>query len=219
MKALDMFCGVGGASMGLHRAGFKVVGVDINEQPDYPFEFYQRDATLLTINFMRKFELIWASPPCQAYSVCTPKNKRSEHPDLCSIISEKLIFSGVPYIIENVMPAPIRRDVVLCGEMFGLRVIRHRKFECSFPVRQPKHLQHKGYTHQQCFKKKELKTWYYESVHGQGGHANIPQAWQDAMEIHWTESRKSLAESIPPAYSEYIAREFLAKRPKQATMF
>ena len=42
--------------------------------------------------------------------------------------------SGKPYIIENVVGAPLQNPVTLCGTMFGLSVFRHRLFESNVPL-------------------------------------------------------------------------------------
>lgn len=220
MRALDLFCCAGGASMGLHRAGFEVVGVDIVPRPSYPFAFVQADA--LTFD-LRDFDLVWASPPCQAYTTAqhTTREKRAEgRVDLIPAVRAKLQTSGLPYIIENVAGAPLAASrVMLCGSMFGLRVIRHRYFECSFPVATPAH-QHRG----------SLVTGEYLTVTGNLG---IP-AWtmkerekrglprhmpgemrletrRAAMGIDWM-STADLSQAIPPAYSEFLARAFLSRR-------
>ena len=120
-----------------------------------------------------------------------------------------------PSIIENVAGAPIRKDLTLCGEMFGLAVIRHRYFELSgFSMEQPAHIRHRGrvrgYRHGQ---------WYdgpYVAVYGEGGGKGTVAEWQQAMGIDWTDNRKSIAEAIPPAYTEYIGQAFLETANPQA---
>ena len=67
-RVLDLFCGAGGAGMGYRQAGFDVVGVDLNPQPRYPFAFIQHDALTLDMRFIRSFDAIHASPPCQAHT-------------------------------------------------------------------------------------------------------------------------------------------------------
>jgi DNA (cytosine-5)-methyltransferase 1 len=135
-RLLDLFCGAGGAAMGYARAGFEVVGVDINPQPHYPFEFHQADAMTYPLD---GFDAIHASPPCQSY---TRKHanwgrKRTNvivHPDLLGPIRERLATHGAPYVIENVPGSPIHAGVLLCGTMFGLRILKHRYFETNWPL-------------------------------------------------------------------------------------
>ena len=113
MRLLDLFCGAGGAAMGYHRAGFEVVGIDIAPQPNYPFEFVQADAMEFPLD---GFDAIHASPPCQAYTALAT----GKHPRLIEPMRERLASSGVPWVIENVVGAPLRQPVLLCGSMFGL---------------------------------------------------------------------------------------------------
>src|SRR5512139_314282 len=146
-RILDLFCGAGGAAVGYHRAGFDVVGVDINPQPNYPFEFVQADAlwalqqlqvgSLLDYH-LSDFDAIHASPPCQRYSTATKRNGTElEHPDLIGPTRELLQATGLPYVIENVVGAPLRDSILLCGSWFalgadGYRLKRHRLFETSW---------------------------------------------------------------------------------------
>lgn len=214
-RALDLFCGAGGASMGLHRAGFEVVGVDIDQQPNYPFEFVQADALSVELG---GFDLIWASPPCQRFSQATHQTGNpDDHPDLIAAIRWRLIMSGAPYVIENVLRAPLRDPQVLCGAMFGLRVVRHRLFETNWGYRAPHHVKHAG----------SIVTGEYVTVASNGGvpawtlkererrglPRHIPgewsmENWSSAMGIDWME-RHELVEAIPPAYSEHIGRAAL----------
>ena len=138
-RALDLFCCAGGAGMGLHRAGFDVVGVDIYPQPRDPFEFRRADAMTFPLD---GFDFIWASPPCQQFCALRTREDLSGYPDLIDPIRQRLVATGKPFVIENVPGAPVRKDLILCGNMFGLRSYRHRHFECSFPVEQPTHPKH-----------------------------------------------------------------------------
>lgn len=187
--------------MGYHQAGFtEIVGVDIEPQPNYPFGFIQGDA-LNSVWLLRDFDLIHASPPCQAFTVARVIHGR-EHPNLIPETRTLLESSGVPYVIENVPGAPLRKDLELCGSMFGLttahgRLRRHRIFELSYPapILVPPH-QHWGKT---------------ISVFGHGGHVyHGVDDWREVMGIDWM-SRDELAEAIPPAYTRYIGEQFLSQ--------
>ncbi len=200
---LDLFCCEGGAAMGYHRAGFDVIGIDIEPQPNYPFEFIQGDA--LDVNFARHFAAIHASPPCQAFSLASlyhGKNNQDKHPDLVDATRSLLESSGLPWVVENVTGSPLRPDLVLCGEMFGLRVHRHRVFESNVLLMRPQHQPHKlkGAQHN-C---------HIEDGHTRivaGNYADHADA-SDAMGIDWM-TRKGLSQAIPPAYTEYIGTQLL----------
>ena len=131
-KLLDLFCGAGGCSVGYHRAGFDVTGVDARPQPSYPFAFVQADALAYLGEHGREYDAVHASPPCQRYSIARRIHGNGEtHPDLLEPTRAALVSNGRPWIIENVPGAPVRFPVLLCGLMFGLRVFRHRLFESS----------------------------------------------------------------------------------------
>lgn len=208
-KALDLFCCAGGAGMGLHRAGFDVVGVDIVERKRYPFQFIRADA--LTVD-LDGCDFIWASPPCQRFSDLAKRNRNAhEWPDLIDPIRRRLLAWGGPFVIENVDGAPLRRDLILCGTMFpGLRVLRHRLFECSFPIVQPPHGKHpKVHTldKRKAHYGKTDQMKDFVQVTG-GGNCTLAAA-KDAMSIDWM-TKEEINEAIPPAYSEYIGRAALS---------
>jgi DNA (cytosine-5)-methyltransferase 1 len=215
-KLLDLFCGAGGAAVGYDRAGFEVIGVDIAPQPDYPFQFHQSDALDHVSRWWRFFDAIHASPPCQASTALTKgTNKGREYVQLIPETRRLLRATGLPTIIENVQGADVRRDLTLCGEMFGLDVIRHRYFEVSgFDVTRPAHKPHRG----------RVRGWrhgtYYDgpyvAVYGDGGGKGSVSEWQAAMGINWTEDRKAIAEAIPPSYTEYVGTQLLAHLASEA---
>lgn len=211
-RLLDLFCCAGGAAVGYYQAGFEVVGVDIDPQPNFPFEFIQGDALTLSTSFLSSFDAIHASPPCQSYSDLAKRNKNAHKwPRLIEPVRNMLIKTGLPYIIENVEGAPLHHPIVLCGTMFkGLRVIRHRLFETNFPLIAPEHGKHpKVHTFDKrkahYGKTNDMKD--FVQVTG-GGNCTIAAA-RDAMGIDWM-TKGELNESIPPAYTHYIGEQLAA---------
>lgn len=215
--------------MGMSRAGnVYVTGVDIEHQPEHPamdmfhaerFGFLKASIFNLSLDYIREFDFVWASPPCQAYSYAAHRWRNSGRtwPDLLARTRTMLEYAGVPFVIENVAGAPMRKDLMLCGEMFGLKVLRHRYFELhDFFATQPDHIKHRGM----------VKDGHYVTVAGNGGDyaghnfctlqelpgANQLRTWQFAMGINWISSKKTLREAVPPSYSEYILREFIQQR-------
>lgn len=207
---LDLFSGAGGAAMGYRRAGFALVGVDINPQPRYPFTFYQGDAFEVGAELLKRYQFaaIHASPPCQAYSDLAFRTGRN-YPDLIEQTRRFCQESGLPYIIENVDKAPLVNATLLCGAMFpGLRVYRHRLFEANFRIMAPEHPKHKALV----YTKDKRKNHYGRMDEGMffqvTGGGNAPHAMKlEAMGIDWPMNRKEVNEAVPPAYTQMIAAQ------------
>lgn len=175
------------------------MGVDIRPQKNYPFQFVQADALTFDLS---GFDMIAASPPCQRYTNAQ-RIQANEHPDLVAPIRDRLKASGVPWIIENVIGAPLCRPVLLCGEMFGLRTYRHRWFECSHPIEQPWHKPHLSPT-----RKMGRAPGPDDYMHVVGNFSDVKAA-SEAMGIDWM-TRDELREAVPPAYTEYLGRAALS---------
>ncbi|MFB7546054.1 DNA methylase [Streptomyces sp. NPDC056154] len=226
-RVLDLFSCAGGAAMGYHRAGFEVDGCDIADRPNYPFDYHHGDALehlarLIDSGDITRYTLVHASPPCQAGCALTVGTNTSKgwgtaHTDLVAATRELLDASGLPYVIEQPNGrANIRKDVSLCGEMFGLGVLRHRNFELGrWATIRPAHPRHRGYVrgHRHGVRHEGP----YVAAYGNGGgKATVPEM-QQAMGITWTDVREELTEAIPPAYTRWIATAFLTCRQEAFT--
>lgn len=204
--ALDLFCCQGGASAGLDAAGFQVVGIDIVPQPNYPFPFIRADAvTVLPAGF----DFVWASPPCQAHTLAQRIQGR-EHPDMIGPTRAMLRAAGIPYVIENVVGAPLENPILLCGGMFGIQTYRHRLFECSFPIEAPWHPDHTA-----PIRKMGRPVRDGEMMHIVGNFSGVDRA-REIMDAQWM-NRDGLREAIPPVFAQYIGEAALATMTRRRT--
>ena len=217
---LDLFCGTGGAGEGYARAGFRVIGVDIAAQPNYPHEFIQADA-MQVLRYLAGDAEPWpgapypaavhASPPCQRKSRmtnCRP-GLAAAYPDLVEPVHGMLAGWGGPWIIENVEGAglPSQDDlfgahgVMLCGAMFGRALYRHRWFRGSFPLHAPHHPRH-------LLPASSAGHWRPGTIISVEGHCSPIELAREVMDIGWC-SREELAESIPPYFTEHLGAQLL----------
>ena len=207
-RLLDLFCGAGGASVGYHRVGFDVVGVDIAPQPRYPFEFVQADAMTFPLD---GFDAIHASPPCQDHSSLRGLHELHGTGWLLAATRRRLEGNGQPWVIENVPGAPMRTDFKLCGCMFDLAGLRRERwFETSpqlFDMRSPCHHTERTIT----VAGHGADGRYYR----EGGPIPTVEDWRRVMGINWM-TQDEMAQAIPPAYTEYVGRQLLAGALPQA---
>ena len=204
-RLLDLYCGAGGSAVGYHRAGFEVVGVDHLPQKNYPFEFHLANAMTYPLE---GFDVIHASPPCQAFTSLNKMHNAKRHPDLLTPTRARLQVWGGVYVIENVRGSPIRGQFLLCGSQFGLgsgdaQLRRHRYFEVEPPLpvlSTP--CAHNGrvigvYGGHGRDRRRKTNTQDY----------SVEQR-REAMGISWMNGTE-LSQAIPPAYTEYIGHRLM----------
>lgn len=233
LELLDLFCGEGGAARGYIRVGFNVTGVDAKRSVGkyYPGTFHHGDWREVTDRLRAegyKPDLVHASPPCQLYSI-TNASRRADYPDLVGPVRDYLTEWGVPFVLENVERAPLRKDAVACGATFGLfaedtdrtrlHLKRHRIFEAH------------GFTLPKVpcnCKAAKVGGYIVGGVYG-GGRTDLTEArtirhggytpkskdvrkWLMGIGVDDNMTLKGLSEAIPPAYAEWVGMWFLDER-------
>lgn len=219
-RILDLFCCEGGAAKGYADAGFEVVGVDLDPRfaKRYPYEFVNADAIEFVKYHAHEFDAIHASPPCQAYSV-TKNGHSKKHPMLIEDTRAALIATGLPYIIENVVGAPLNEPLMLCGRMFDLSAIdadgtplvmdRHRLFESNITLEAPEHEPHD--------RSKQVAGSYGGARRDKnearfvrkGGYVPSKEIQQKLLGIDWM-TQHGLYQSLPPVYTEHLGKQLIA---------
>lgn len=197
-SCLDLYCKAGGASAGYAQAGFEVTGVDHEPQPRFPFRFILADALEYVEAHGHEYDLLAASPPCQAHTSLQGRWGR-EYPDLIAATRAALQATGRPYVIENVPGAPLLNPLMLCGSMFGLRVIRHRLFETHPPLWfPPATCSHpRGAVGRQGHRGAD-REWITVTGH----FSDVPLA-QRVMGLPWM-TQTELSQAIPPPYTRWV---------------
>lgn len=201
--------------MGYHLAGFDVTGVDIEPQPNYPFEFIQADAMTFPLE---GFDAYHASPPCDDHSALAVVNAAKGTGWMLNATLERFAGLDAPWVVENVEMADMPGSVTLCGSEFGLRtrvrgtewwLKRHRKFRSNVWLW--------GAGGCNCRKRKIIGVY----GGGAGGPRNsspgpgAAQAAREVMGIDWM-TRDELDRAIPPAYTEFIGAQLIAHLTEQA---
>lgn len=225
-KGLDLYSGAGGASFGYHLAGFDMTGVDNRTMRNYPFHFIQADALEYVAEHGQEYAFVAASPPCQAYSV-TRHSHGKEHPDLLGPTRDLLIATGLPWVIENVVGAPMTNYVELCGAAFGLEATdedeaplvlrRHRLFETNWMVWNPPQCECARYRRAGVMvggvygagPSNRAKTPWKGYGHRRGGYTPKQHVRAELMGIDWM-TQAELSQAIPPAYTKWLGERLIA---------
>jgi DNA (cytosine-5)-methyltransferase 1 len=202
VKLLDLFCGVGGASAGYAAAGFDVTGIDLKHGKRYPYKYIRGNVSdYLHNDFLRQFDVIHASPPCQTHSITkhlrNAQGKSTSKIDMIPEVRQALVASGVNYVIENVPGSPLVNPIQVCGSSFGLKVRRHRLFESNVK------LQGSVCDHKSQGKPVGVYGSLNDEIPGGGHTAKTIDEARKAMGIDWA-IWTELVEAIPPAFTKFI---------------
>lgn len=223
-RLLDLFACAGVGGDGYASAGFDVTAVDMDPRPlkHNPHNPIHADAleVLRDRAFVESFDVIHASPPCQAYSI-TKHTHSTEHPDLLGPVLELLRTYDVPWIVENVPGAPMPGALVLCGSEFGLSAYdpatestvtlkRHRLFLASFDL----------WGAGGCTCAADRAAGRIAGVYGggstdqhharhvrRGGYTPAPDVARELLGVTRPVPWKYLTQCIPPAYTRHLGEQ------------
>lgn len=237
MRVLDLYCGEGGAAAGYLAAGATlVVGVDLQPTTRYPGTlFIQQDVLHLRLDFLRQFDLIHASPPCQFGTEMN--NDKSRHLNLIPATRWLCKDAGVAYVLENVRAvAPhLVRPVSLFGTMFGNHLVtavgqrfelsRERCFETNWGLRAPLHRPPEGPIANVIGGHLRCRSAGYRTGNGADGKptgrtVDFPGEDRAAlarqlMGMPWA-TMNGMSEAVPPSYTRYIGEQFRALNSRAA---
>lgn len=218
-KLLDLYSCAGGAAKGYADAGFEVTGVDIDLQPRYPYEFHQADAIQFVLDHGHEYDVIHASPPCQTFSR-TKTLHDNEHPDLVAVTREALIESGKPFVIENVVGAPLLDPIRLSGTDFNmtaedvdgvlLKLVRVRLFESNIALTPPPKLP-VDHTIQTASVYGAGGGWtpkHRDNPERRGGYIPHIDVIKRLLGIDWM-TKHELSQSIPPLFTEFVGKQLI----------
>lgn len=147
---VDCFGCEGGAAEGYWRAGFEVWSVDKDrvraKHNRHTWHVGDWAEGLELALATGRVVALHGSPPCQEYSI-TRHTHGVEYPELIEPVRAAFAETGLPYVIENVVGAPMLSPLVLCGTQFRLTTLdydgsplylrRHRLFESNVPLTAP----------------------------------------------------------------------------------
>lgn len=240
-RLLELAACEGGATAGYQRAGWHVTAVDLDRAAlmrNPADEVMQRDALdcLADADYIRRnFDAIHASFPCQHWAANGANTAKDKWPDLITPGRELLEATGLPWVMENVPKAPLRRDLVLCGTQFGLTTLdtdgtelylqRHRVFESNIPLTAP-HLPHCPVSWDACTCGQRCahpRGVQWAGVYGgarkdkveartvrKGGYVPPDAEVQSALlgGVPWM-TGKGRRECIPPVYAEWVGHQLM----------
>lgn len=187
----DLCCGEGGVAYTALALGWEVIGIDIKPQPNYPGKFILANA--LAPPLSSGADLVWCSPDCQGYSRLAALKPEVARPKIIPQLREVARSLASHFVIENVATChDLISPIKLCGFMFGLPLIRHRLFETTFLLPQPKHTNHNP-------------PWFQVAGNSKG----TLHQWRQAMGLP-NLSKYGLTQAVPYAYTWFILTWFTA---------
>src|SRR5260370_18322289 len=144
-NAIDVFCGAGGLTRGLERAGIHVIaGLDIDSDCKYPYEhnnrarFILKDIATTTAEDVTKLfpqsgiRVLVGCAPCQPFSKYTQRHNRERDDRWCLLTKFGDLIAGVlPDVISMENVAALTQHEVYDQFICTLKDLKYQVSECK----------------------------------------------------------------------------------------